>query len=198
MGVVSKTPPAGLSCRAIRYTSMPYIWVSDRRNRKPIGIRVSRVGAPRRKRAGGNGILHRLRAGRSPDHSRDRRFRKARWAGSGGGKYREASHVKGERKLPTRRILLLDQVDVKRIRNQARMSQAEFARAFCINPTTLKEWEQGSRKPDVTTRACLSIPGNDRKAINAVAGNRRYRRVTDSSEPFTREMYRHAMPRCFS
>jgi putative transcriptional regulator len=125
-------------------------------------------------------------------------FRKARWAGSGGGKYREASHVKGERKLPTRRILLLDQVDVKRIRNQARMSQAEFARAFCINPTTLKEWEQGSRKPDVTTRACLSIPGNDRKAINAVAGNRRYRRVTDSSEPFTREMYRHAMPRCFS
>jgi len=46
------------------------------------------------------------------------------------------SHVKGDSKLPVRRVVLPDQVDVKRIRTRAGMSQAEFARAFCINPRT--------------------------------------------------------------
>ncbi len=63
------------------------------------------------------------------------------------------AHVKGEARLPTRRIVLPGDVDVKRIRIKAGMSQAEFARAFCINPRTLQEWEQGRRKPDTTTRA---------------------------------------------
>jgi DNA-binding transcriptional regulator YiaG len=48
-------------------------------------------------------------------------------------------HVKGEVKLPTRRIVLPGEVDVRRIRAKDRMSQAEFARAFFINPRTLQE-----------------------------------------------------------
>lgn len=67
------------------------------------------------------------------------------------------AHMKGEVKLPTRRVVLPDDVDVKRIRTKTRMSQAEFARAFCINPRTLQEWEQGRRKPDATTRAYLAV-----------------------------------------
>jgi len=50
------------------------------------------------------------------------------------------AHAKGEAKLPARRILLPDEVDVKRIRSQAGMSRAELARAFCISPRTLEEW----------------------------------------------------------
>jgi putative transcriptional regulator len=75
------------------------------------------------------------------------------------------SHVKGETKLPARRVVLPDEVDVKRIRSKARMSQAEFARAFCINPRTLQEWEQGRRKPDATTRAYLAVIARNRKAV---------------------------------
>jgi putative transcriptional regulator len=75
------------------------------------------------------------------------------------------AHVKGERPLPTRRIVLPDEVDVKRIRNNAGMSQAEFARCFCINPRTLQEWEQGRRKPDATTRAYLAVIAKNRKAV---------------------------------
>jgi putative transcriptional regulator len=75
------------------------------------------------------------------------------------------AHVKGETKLPTRRIVLPDEVDVKRIRTKARMSQAEFARAFCINPRTLQEWEQGRRKPDATTRAYLAVIAKNRDAV---------------------------------
>jgi putative transcriptional regulator len=54
---------------------------------------------------------------------------------------------------------------VKLIRNRARMSQAEFARAFCINPRTLREWEQGRRKPDATTRAYLAVIARNRQAV---------------------------------
>ena len=75
------------------------------------------------------------------------------------------AHVKGDALLPTRRIVLPDEVDVKRIRTKARMSQAEFARAFCINPRTLQEWEQGRRKPDATTRAYLAVIAKSRSAV---------------------------------
>jgi putative transcriptional regulator len=75
------------------------------------------------------------------------------------------AHVKGEMRLPTRRIVLPDEVDVRRIRTKARMSQAEFARAFCINPRTLQEWEQGRRKPDATTRAYLAVIARNRAAV---------------------------------
>src|SRR5258708_40256236 len=75
------------------------------------------------------------------------------------------AHVKGDMRLPIRHIVLPDEVDVKRIRTKARMSQAEFARAFCINPRTLQDWEQGRRKPDTTTRAYLSVIAKNREAV---------------------------------
>lgn len=75
------------------------------------------------------------------------------------------AHVKGAATLPTRRIVLPEEVDVKRIRSQVGMSQAEFARAFCINPRTLQEWEQGRRKPDATTRAYLAVIARNREAV---------------------------------
>src|SRR6185295_14479287 len=75
------------------------------------------------------------------------------------------AHVKGEAILPVRRLILPGEVDVKRIRTSARMSQAEFARAFCINPRTLQEWEQGRRKPDATTRAYLAVIAKNREAV---------------------------------
>ncbi len=75
------------------------------------------------------------------------------------------AHVKGETTLAIRRVVLPDEVDVMRIRKEARMSQAEFARAFCINPRTLQEWEQGRRKPDATTRAYLAVIAMNREAV---------------------------------
>jgi DNA-binding transcriptional regulator YiaG len=40
------------------------------------------------------------------------------------------THVKGDVRLPARRIVLPDEVDVKRIRTKAGMSQSEFARVL--------------------------------------------------------------------
>jgi putative transcriptional regulator len=75
------------------------------------------------------------------------------------------AHVRGEIELPVRRVVLPDDVDVRKIRSRAGMSQGEFARAFCINPRTLQEWEQGRRKPDATSRAYLAVIAKNRKAV---------------------------------
>jgi putative transcriptional regulator len=48
-------------------------------------------------------------------------------------------------------------VDVKAIRRQVKMSQAEFARAYGISKRALQEWEQGGRQPDSAARAYLMV-----------------------------------------
>jgi hypothetical protein len=66
------------------------------------------------------------------------------------------AHGKGEVALPVRRIVLPDDIDVKRIRTSAGMSQAEFARAFCINPGRCRSGSKGgedrTRRPVRTSR----------------------------------------------
>jgi putative transcriptional regulator len=48
-------------------------------------------------------------------------------------------------------------IDVKAIRKQVKMSQAEFSRAYCISKRALQEWEQGGRQPDSAARAYLTV-----------------------------------------
>ena len=48
-------------------------------------------------------------------------------------------------------------VDVKAIRKRVKMSQTEFARAYCINKRALQEWEQGGRQPASAARAYLTV-----------------------------------------
>ncbi|HEY4360678.1 MAG TPA: helix-turn-helix domain-containing protein [Bryobacteraceae bacterium] len=62
-------------------------------------------------------------------------------------------------------------VDVKAIRKQVKMSQAEFSRAYGISKRALQEWEQGGRQPDSAARAYLTViakkPSVVRRALAA-------------------------------
>jgi putative transcriptional regulator len=48
-------------------------------------------------------------------------------------------------------------IDVRAIRRQVKMSQAEFSRAYGISKRALQEWEQGGRQPDSAARAYLTV-----------------------------------------
>jgi putative transcriptional regulator len=48
-------------------------------------------------------------------------------------------------------------IDVKAIRKQLKMSQAQFSRAYGLSKRTLQEWEQGGRQPDSAARAYLTV-----------------------------------------
>jgi putative transcriptional regulator len=59
-------------------------------------------------------------------------------------------------------------VDVKAIRQAARMSQAEFAQAFRLPLSTVREWEQKRRKPEAPARVLLSMIAADPGAVREI------------------------------
>ncbi|MDP6567609.1 MAG: helix-turn-helix domain-containing protein [Alphaproteobacteria bacterium] len=50
-----------------------------------------------------------------------------------------------------------DEVDIKALREKLDLSQTGFAREFGFTPAAIRNWEQGSRKPGLTTRAFLTV-----------------------------------------
>lgn len=58
------------------------------------------------------------------------------------------------------------QVNIKDIRLQLHLSRNEFSDKFGFNPRTLEKWEQGTRYPDTTTRAYLTVIARNPVAVN--------------------------------
>ncbi|WP_165380351.1 helix-turn-helix domain-containing protein [Candidatus Finniella inopinata] len=69
-----------------------------------------------------------------------------------GSSTREAkvSHVERLKKIE-----IPDLLNAKEIREQLKMSQAEFSARFGINLNTLRNWEHGRRAPDLATKSYL-------------------------------------------
>src|SRR5258708_26315357 len=62
-------------------------------------------------------------------------------------------------------------IDVKAIRKQVKMSQAEFSRTYGISKRALQEWEQGGRQPDSAARAYLTLIAKEPVGVRrALAG----------------------------
>lgn len=59
-------------------------------------------------------------------------------------------------------------VDVKAIRKQVKMSQAEFSRTYGISKRALQEWEQGGRQPDSAARAYLMVIAKEPALVRRV------------------------------
>lgn len=68
----------------------------------------------------------------------------------------QAAEIAKGTKRPAR-AHLIEVPDVRAIREDLKMSQGEFARAYRIPLPTLKGWEQGRRQPDATAAAYLSV-----------------------------------------
>lgn len=64
-----------------------------------------------------------------------------------------------EGKLPkdTYAVSIPSVIDVKAIRNNLGLSQASFSARFGLSLHTLRNWEQGKRKPDPAARAYLKV-----------------------------------------
>ena len=60
--------------------------------------------------------------------------------------------VRGEADPATYRVHVPAEVDVRKIRNAMKMSQAQFAARFGLSAATIREWEQNRRKPEGAAR----------------------------------------------
>lgn len=74
--------------------------------------------------------------------------------------------LRGEMK-PSR-VFEFDQPDVRSIRNHYRLSQAKFAGMLGISVSTLRNWEQGRRKPEGAARVLLRVAAQHPDAILSV------------------------------
>lgn len=70
---------------------------------------------------------------------------------------REAgSYLRGNKKAASR-VDHIDPDSVTAIRTKLRLSQKAFSSAFGISPATLRNWEQGRRKPTGAARVLLRV-----------------------------------------
>lgn len=74
-------------------------------------------------------------------------------------------HVEGRIALPMRYAEVPEDLDVKAIRTQLGLSQAEFARRYAVSPRSLQEWEQGRRRPESAVRAYLTVIARNPQAV---------------------------------
>ena len=58
-----------------------------------------------------------------------------------------------------------DDVDVAAIRKCLRMSQAAFARVFCLSVATVRDWELRRRQPEGPARVLLTVIAREPEAV---------------------------------
>lgn len=77
---------------------------------------------------------------------------------------REAGRIRrGEMKAS--RATEFAQVDVKAIRQRLGQSQAEFAHMIGVSVATLRNWEQGRRRPEGPARALLKVAATNPEIV---------------------------------
>lgn len=63
------------------------------------------------------------------------------------------------------RMLHLDQLDIKQIRDRYNLTQIQFATMLGISVRTLRNWEQGRRVPDGPAMVLLRVAARHPEAI---------------------------------
>jgi putative transcriptional regulator len=58
------------------------------------------------------------------------------------------------------------------VRRALRMTQEEFAEAYCIPVGTLRDWEQGRTEPDQANRAYLKVIATDPEFVKRALAQR--------------------------
>jgi putative transcriptional regulator len=77
---------------------------------------------------------------------------------------REGGAILRGRRKPAR-VFPVDEPDVKAVRKTYRLSQSKFAALMGISPATLRNWEQGRRKPEGSARILLRIVARHPEAV---------------------------------
>lgn len=56
-------------------------------------------------------------------------------------------------------------ISIKGVRKKLHQSQSEFAFMIGVSPSTLKNWEQGTREPEGAARALLTVAQKNPQAV---------------------------------
>jgi putative transcriptional regulator len=65
-------------------------------------------------------------------------------------------------------LVRVPDVNVREVRTNMGLSQAQFATKFGFPPATLRNWEQGRSRPDAPTRVLLAVIAKHPEAVEDV------------------------------
>jgi putative transcriptional regulator len=83
---------------------------------------------------------------------------------------REAvAHARGD-KVPGLKLHIPQAVDVYAVRRRTGLSQAAFSRRIGVSPGTLRNWEQGRRKPEGPARVLLALLERNPRVVEDTLG----------------------------
>lgn len=67
--------------------------------------------------------------------------------------------------IKPQRVFRFDVPDIKKIRDELKVSQGEFALMIGVSVRTLQNWEQGRRSPEGPAKALLKVASHNPRAI---------------------------------
>jgi putative transcriptional regulator len=73
-------------------------------------------------------------------------------------------------KAAASRVTAVKPLDIKRIRRKLGRSQSEFALMIGVSVATLRNWEQGRRRPEGPARALLTVAASNPNAVAKALG----------------------------
>ena len=76
--------------------------------------------------------------------------------------------TKGENENVRVTLVRVPEVDIREVRRNMGLSQAQFATRFGLPPATLRNWEQGRARPDAPTRVLLAVIAKHPEAVEDV------------------------------
>lgn len=85
------------------------------------------------------------------------------------GLHEAVAHMRGAAGAMVHEIEVPDP-DVRGIRNQTGLSQADFARSIGVKKATLLNWEQNRRRPDGPARVLLAMIEKEPDIVRRVLG----------------------------
>jgi putative transcriptional regulator len=74
--------------------------------------------------------------------------------------------ARGEADPKTYRVHVPAKIDVRKIRRQLKLSQAEFAARFGIPAATIRDWEQNRRQPEGAARVLMKVIKEEPEAVS--------------------------------
>lgn len=75
------------------------------------------------------------------------------------------AYAKGDKTRGVEHVVEVASVDVRAARKRLGMSQRTFARSFGVSLDTLRNWEQGRRRPEGPARVLLAVIDKNPKAV---------------------------------
>lgn len=81
-----------------------------------------------------------------------------------------AAHARGEA-VPSLKLHIPRTVNVSAVRRRTGLSQAAFSRRIGVSPGTLRNWEQGRRRPDGPARVLLALLDRNPRIVEDTLSN---------------------------